>query len=77
MWNIVDILVILRLCTSIYFIVFALVFYFFACFDAFFIPVNQCIVTSNLTWKHFGDYSGTCGECTLITFVDILLELVF
>ena len=71
---------ILRLFTSIHFIVSALVSYFFACvdifdyLDVFLFSVNQCIVTSNSTWIHFGDYSGTCGECTVATFVDNCLS---
>ena len=39
--------------------------------DAFFLSVNQCILTSNSTWKHFGDYSGTCGECTWLHLLTI------
>ena len=39
--------------------------------DASFLSVNQCILTSNSTWKHFGDYSGTCGECTWLHLLTI------
>ena len=80
LWNIVDILA---------FGAFVLRFislssrwrcYSFACddildsLDAFFLSVNQCILTSNSTWKHFGDYSGTCGECTWLHLLTIDLN---
>ena len=76
-WNIVDILAFGAFVLRFISLSFRWRCYSFACddifdyLDAFFLSVNQCILTSNSTWKHFGDYSGTCGECTWLHLLTI------
>ena len=77
LWNIVDILAFGAFVLRSISLSFRWRCYSFACddifdyLDAFFLSVNQCILTSNSTWKHFGDYSGTCGECTWLHLLTI------
>ena len=77
LWNIVDILAFGAFVLRSISLSFRWRYCSFACndifdyLDAFFLSVNQCILTSNSTWKHFGDYSGTCGKCTWLHLLTI------